>query len=54
MEGKQAEFLLEHSFPWHLVERIGVHSQAIYQRAANALPGGGHRPQVEIRPEWYY
>jgi hypothetical protein len=53
-EGKQAEFLLEHSFPWHLVERIGVHSQAIYQRAANALPAGGHRPQVEIRPEWYY
>jgi ssDNA thymidine ADP-ribosyltransferase, DarT len=53
-EGKQAEFLLEYSFPWHLVERIGVHSRAIYQRAANALPAGGHRPQVEIRPEWYY
>lgn len=53
-EGKQAEFLLEYSFPWHLVERIGVHSQAIYQRAANALPAGGHRPQVEIRPAWYY
>ena len=27
-EAKQAEFLVEHSFPWHLVERIGVHSQA--------------------------
>jgi hypothetical protein len=53
-EGKQAEFLLEYSFPWHLVERIGVHSRAIYQRAVNALPAGGHRPQVEIRPEWYY
>ena len=26
-EAKQAEFLLEHSFPWHLVERIGVLSQ---------------------------
>jgi hypothetical protein len=22
-DGKQAEFLLEHSFPWHLVEAIG-------------------------------
>lgn len=53
-EGKQAEFLLEYSFPWHLVERIGVHSRAIYQQAANALPTGGHRPQVEVRPEWYY
>jgi hypothetical protein len=53
-EGKQAEFLLEHSFPWHLVERIGVHSQIIYQRAVNALPADGHRPQIKIRPEWYY
>ncbi len=53
-EGKQAEFLVEHCFPWHLVERIGVHSRTVYQQAANALPGGGHRPVVEIRPEWYY
>jgi len=53
-EGKQAELLLEYSFSWHLVERIGVHSRAIYQQAANALPAGGHRPKVEIRPEWYY
>lgn len=53
-EGKQAEFLMEHSFPWHLVERIGVHSRAVYQQVINALPAGGHRPQVEIRPEWYY
>lgn len=30
-EQKQAEFLLEYNFPWHLIERIGVHSRAIYQ-----------------------
>lgn len=53
-EGKQAEFLVEHCFPWHLVERIGVHSRAIYQQAVHALPVGGHRPVVEIRPDWYY
>ncbi len=53
-EGKQAEFLIENSFPWHLVERIGVHSRAIYQQVANAPPIGGHRPRVEIKPEWYY
>jgi hypothetical protein len=53
-EGKQAEFLLEQSFPWHLVERIGVHSRAIYQQAVNALPVGGHRPRVEILIDWYY
>jgi len=53
-EGKQAEFLVEHCFPWQLVERIGVHSHTAYQQAANALPGGGHRPVVEVRAEWYY
>ena len=53
-EGKQAEFLLERSFPWQLVTRIGVHSRAIAQRVAHALPAGGHRPPVEIRGEWYY
>ena len=53
-EGKQAEFLLEQKFPWHLIERIGVHSRTTYQLAANALPASGHRPVVEIRREWYY
>lgn len=53
-EGKQAEFLLEHSFPWHLVEHIGVHSRAISQQVAHALPTNGHRPPVEILAGWYY
>lgn len=52
--GKQAEFLLELSFPWHLVERIGVQLLATYTAAVNALPAHGYRPPVEIRPEWYY
>lgn len=53
-EGKQAEFLVEQNFPWHLVERIGVQSRTTYQRAMNALPAEGHRPAVEILPQWYY
>lgn len=53
-EGKQAEFLIEYSFPWHLIERIGVHSTEIYKQVANVLPRRGHRPQVEIKPDWYY
>ncbi|WP_295392238.1 DUF4433 domain-containing protein [uncultured Thiodictyon sp.] len=53
-DGKQAEFLLEHSFPWNLVERIGVHSRATFQLATNALPVNGHRPAVDIRTDWYY
>ena len=53
-EGKQAEFLLEYGFPWQLVERIGVRNHLIHGQVANALPAQGHRPVVEIRPEWYY
>jgi hypothetical protein len=53
-EGKQAEFLLERAFPWHLVERIGVKSPSTYRLAANVLASPGHRPPVEVRPEWYY
>lgn len=53
-EGKQAEFLLEGMFPWSLVERIGVHSLAIANRAAAALPQAGHRPGIEVLANWYY
>jgi len=53
-EGKQAEFLLEQHFPWHLVERIGVQSATVYRQVVNALPAHGHRPPVEVRPDWYY
>ncbi|MFA5731637.1 MAG: DUF4433 domain-containing protein [Acidithiobacillus sp.] len=53
-EGKQAEFLLEHRFPWHLIERIGVQSPIVYRQVVNALPPNGHRPTVEVRTDWYY
>lgn len=53
-EGKQAEFLIEQSFPWHLVERIGVFSQAYVQHVSQAMEDTAHRPRIEIRREWYY
>jgi hypothetical protein len=54
-EGKQAEFLLETSVPWPLVERVGVFSQAIYQRVVMLLSQTAtHRPAVEILKDWYY
>ncbi len=53
-ESKQAEFLIHQSFPWALVRRIGVQSQAIYQRVVEILQKAGHKPQLQIRPEWYY
>lgn len=53
-EGKQAEFLVEQGFPWHLVERIGTYSQAYVQSVSNAMLSAAHRPQIEIKRDWYY
>lgn len=53
-EGKQAEFLVQQSFPWDLVERVGVHSQAIVSRVSGAMERAPHRPRIEIRRDWYY
>ena len=55
-DGKQAEFLMEERFPWHLVERIGVHSRAIYKQVLQVLASSSpqHTPRVEVRNDWYY
>jgi hypothetical protein len=53
-EQKQAEFLLDRHFPWHLIEHIGVFNQSIGQQAGQAIAGAGHRPPVHILPAWYY
>ena len=53
-EAKQAEFLIQDSFPWHLVERIGVYSQAIVPSVASAMQGAAHRPVIEVKRDWYY
>jgi hypothetical protein len=53
-EGKQAEFLVHDTFPWHLVDRVGAYSRPIAQQAQNAMQGAAHRPVVEIRRDWYY
>lgn len=54
MEGKQAEFLVENSFPWSLVSRIGVHSRPIYNQVRETFCGVAHQPAVEIKKDWYY
>lgn len=53
---KQSEFLIEYSFPWENVERIGVHSETILQNvmATIAKSNSRYKPSVEIKPEWYY
>lgn len=53
-EGKQAEFLLHQSFPFDLVDRIGVHSKEIQARASAALRSAGHWPPIDVVPGWYF
>ena len=53
-DGKQAEFLVEHSFPWTLVRRVGVRSVSIHEQATAAMREADYRPDVELRREWYY
>ncbi|MBI1849414.1 MAG: DUF4433 domain-containing protein [Planctomycetes bacterium] len=53
-ERKQAEFLFEERFAFDLVDRIGVHSDAIRGRVAEIISRSGFRPVVEVRPEWYF
>lgn len=53
-EQKQAEFLLDRHFPWHLIEQIGVFDQSTGRQAVQAIAAAAHRPPVHILPAWYY
>ena len=53
-EGKQAEFMVECSFPWRLVSRIGVISQRAYSQVHAALQASDHKPRIDILRSWYY
>ena len=53
-EGKQAEFLVEQSFPWKLVSRIGVCSRETLEQVETSLKKEAHQPQLEIKRQWYY
>ena len=53
-EGKQAEFLMEWSFPWELVSRVGVLSNAIRDTVLCIVQSSAHRPAVVVKPSWYY
>jgi ssDNA thymidine ADP-ribosyltransferase, DarT len=53
-EGKQAEFLLLESFPWRLVERIGVHSASVGHKVNAMISDAKHHPTVEVMRNWYF
>ena len=53
-EGKQAEFLIHDVCPWPLVERVGVHNEAIRCQVETLLQREWHKPVVAIERSWYY
>ncbi len=53
-EGKQAEFLIHESLPWHLVKQIGVASAAMKGLVDEILGDSPYRPPVAVEKTWYY
>jgi hypothetical protein len=53
-ENKQAEFLVYESFPWGLVEGIGVRDASVAERVRGTLSGATHIPPVTVERAWYY
>lgn len=53
-DGKQAEFLVESSFPWELVERLGVLNARVQHNAEEVIRDANHRPSVIVERSWYY
>jgi hypothetical protein len=51
---KQAEFLVADFFPWTHIVAIGVISDSVKAEVQEQLNGHKHRPQVYVKPDWYY
>ena len=51
--GKQAEFLVYESFPWQLVEKIGVHNNVIKNAIIEKI-GAAQSDLVTVEQSWYY
>jgi hypothetical protein len=51
---EQAEFLLWESFPWELVEKIGVIDVGRGAAVRRVLARATHRPSISVEPGWYY
>lgn len=53
-EGKQAEFLVYESFPWKLVEKVGVLDGVVAQAVEEVVSCATHSPVVSVESAWYY
>jgi hypothetical protein len=54
-EGKQAEFLMYHSFPLSLVEKVGVINTVVKQKVDKIInDSGSNIPLASIEHQWYF
>lgn len=53
-EHKQAEFLVSDSFPWELVERIGVIDRQMAEQVTGVLSNAARKPDIVTAASWYY
>lgn len=51
---RHAEFLVHRSFPWTLVQEIGVIDITMEKKVATLLMGQAHQPRIVVRREWYF
>lgn len=51
---KQAEFLVHGSFPWDLIQHIGVLDQAMTLQITKQLDACDYKPTLSVESEWYY
>ena len=52
-EGKQAESLIEKSFPWTLIRRVGVRGAETRSKVAAAMQTAVHQPSVTTQRGWH-
>jgi len=53
-EEKQAEFLAFESVNWTSIQQIGVKTQDVANDVIALLQNMQHKPEVVVRPGWYY
>jgi ssDNA thymidine ADP-ribosyltransferase, DarT len=53
-EGKQAEFLMMDTFPWTLIESVGVINSRMEGEVQAILATVQHQPTIAVKPTWYF
>ena len=51
---KQAEFLIERFFPWHLISQIGCQTRDTGRLVSQAIMASGGQPPIRVMRGWYY